>query len=101
MCPPGEPMDPNALTRYQGQTPVPLAVYAAAAALGIKLDPSGLEPIGYRKNGTPIYPIAGGDPSAPIELTPEQLAANPAVQALLQASAEAAVRAVNTVDPGA
>jgi hypothetical protein len=93
-------MDRNALTRYQGQVPVPLAVYAAAAALGLKLDPVGLEPLGYRKDGTPIYPIAGGDGAAPVEITPEQLAANPAVQALLQASAEAAVRAVNTVDPG-
>jgi len=90
-------MDRNALTRYQGQVPVPLAVYAAAAALGITV----VEPLGYRKDGSPIYPIKGGDGSAPaaVELTPEQLAANPAVQALLQASAEAAVRAVNTVNP--
>lgn len=91
-------MDRNALTRYQGQVPIPAAVYAAisaAAALGISL-----EPIGYRRNGTPIWPIAGGDTAvAPVELTPEQLAAHPAVQQLLQQTAEAAVRAVNTVNP--
>jgi HK97 family phage major capsid protein len=93
-------MDPSALTRYQGQVHMPLAVYAAALALGLPVTPEQhLQPIGYRKNGTPIYPIGGADPAAPVEITPEQLAANPAVQALLQASAEAAVRAVNTVDP--
>jgi HK97 family phage major capsid protein len=90
-------MDRSALTRYQGQVPIPLAVYALAAAAGLSLDP-----IGHRRGFMPIGREAYGDTaSAPIEITPEQLAANPAVQALLQATAESAVRAVNTVDPDA
>lgn len=93
-------MDRNALTRYQGQVPIPLAVYAAAAALGIELDLEHLQPLGYRRDGSPIWPIGGGDGTAvAAEITPEQLAAHPALQSLLTATAEAAVRAVNTVNP--
>jgi HK97 family phage major capsid protein len=92
-------MDRLPVQRYAGQVPLTLPVYAAALALGLPVTPDMLEPIGFRKDGSPIYPMGGGDGTAPVEITPEQLAAHPALQPLLQAAGEAAVRAVNTVNP--
>ena len=98
-------MDSLPAQRYSGQVLMPLAVYSAALALGLPVTVAMLEPIGFRKDGTPIYPIGGGDAAAPAEITPEQLAAHPAVQKLLAETAaraaEAAVRALNQPDPNA
>jgi HK97 family phage major capsid protein len=52
-------MNPNALLRYQGAVSPPLM--ATLVALGIS-------PIGLRKNGAPIWPVAGGSPFALTDL---------------------------------
>jgi hypothetical protein len=78
-------MDRSVLTRYQGQVAVPLAVYAAAAALG--MDMSSLPTSAYRIPGARGFAatelgVAMADGGA-AEITPAQLAAHPAVQQLL------------------
>lgn len=72
--------------RYVGQVPTPFAFYRPANIFG----------------GGNVVPSTFGVAmldGAPVEITPEQLAAHPAVQALMQSSAEAAIRAVNTPNP--
>lgn len=46
----------NELTRYQGQTPAALPVYSLAAMAAL-----GIFPIGFRRDGSPIWPMAGAD----------------------------------------
>jgi|GEM_PF-2039544 len=50
-------MDPSAFMRYSGNA----AGHAAYMAVWLALVAVGAVPIGTRKNGDPIYPIAGGD----------------------------------------
>lgn len=50
-------MDPSALMRYEGNVHG-MAVYMTVL---MALSAVGAVPIGYKKNGDPIYPIAGGD----------------------------------------
>lgn len=47
------------LMSYQGRVGMPLVT--TLMALGLTLDDLGLEPIGTRRDGTPIWPMAGGD----------------------------------------
>ncbi len=51
-------MDPNALTRYEGNVSA-LVIMLHLAGLGITPETGG--PLGFTKAGRPIYPIAGGD----------------------------------------
>lgn len=50
------------LLRYQGSV-APLSLVLALSALGV-LDAAGIEPIGFRKDGSPIWPMAGGASAA-------------------------------------
>ncbi len=50
-------MDPTALPRFEGNAAQALMVILLYATASGKM----LEPIGYKKDGTAIYPIAGGD----------------------------------------
>lgn len=83
--------------RYAGNVAVQ-NLLPTLAALGIDIS-NLLAPIGYRKDGTPIYPIAGGDAAAPMLMTVEALTA--AMTSAAEAGATAALRAANTVDPEA
>lgn len=73
--------------RYAGQVPTPFAIYRPANAFGaLAFTPAELGVAMRDGEGTAV------------EITPEQLAAHPAVQALMQGSAEAALRAANLPD---
>lgn len=92
-------MNPDGILAYQGAVAGARAVYRPFVPGLVGLAAAGLIPADFGLS------MLEGNPTAAPEITPAQLAAHPAVRVLLEetarAAADAAVRAMNPVDPAA